>query len=119
MKDDTPPPSNSSTPQEKQYWFLLHNWLQTRGWKNRFSSLQWESGPGHAPTWHVVCACPFHFSPRLFDSYTSPEVDGHEYGRGEGGNLMLAKNDAARIAFRRLLYEEAMPIIQRRLEVIS
>lgn len=56
---------------------------------------------------------------RLLYPYIPSAVDGEDYGRGAGNTLMGAKNHAARVVFRRLLYEEAMPLIERRLAGIS
>ena len=110
MKSDIP---RSSTPSDEQYWHRLHNWLQTRDQRNRFTSIQWKEGPDNASIWNVICRGPPHLSPRLIDSYTPPTVDGQDYGRGRGKKLMLAKNGAAQIALDRL-NEEAMSSTQSR-----
>jgi len=94
----------------------LNNWLQDRGWNSRFA---WDDdkkdGPDHKPTWHVVCRCPFHFSPSLLDSYMWPTVDGIECGWGTDRTIDLAKEKAAHIALRRIILKEVtLPLIQRR-----
>lgn len=47
-----------------------------------------------------------------------PTVDGVRYGEGLGRTLPQATEDAARITFRRLLFKEAISLIQRRLDDI-
>ena len=92
----------------ENYRLRLNNWLASRGWANRFTWDHPESdGPNHDPTWLAVGRCLFRFvfSPRLLDSYLRSTVDGNEYCRGEGKTLARAKEEAARIALRRLIHE--------------
>jgi len=114
MNNHPAPASHPSTP-GPEYRLELNNRLQRRGWKAR---LTWDQdvsyGPGHNLTWRSVCRCPFHFSPYLVDSHLWLIVDGVEYGRGEGRTIDLAKEEAARLALRRLIFEEIRPFIERR-----
>jgi len=68
MNDQSTPPSPPLP--EDGYRLRLNNWLQAREWQHR---LTWERYPDGS-TWHAVCRCPFHFSPRLLGSYLSPQL---------------------------------------------
>ena len=103
----TPPPPTD-------YRIQLNNWLQKRGWEKRLSwDQEWSDGPDDNPTWHAICRCPFHCSPRLLDAHLRPTVDNEEYGKGTGRAKRRAKEEAARTALRRLSYEEARPLLER------
>ncbi|KAF9652937.1 hypothetical protein BDM02DRAFT_3108589 [Thelephora ganbajun] len=110
-----PIPFPSSIPSGHHYRQQLCNWLQPRKSKDKLSWDEQKVGPDDAPTWHAACICSFHFSPRPLDSYMQLTVDGQVYGRGEGKRLGLAKEEAAHIAYRRLLWEEVQRLINRRL----
>jgi len=61
--------SSSTSLPEDGYRVQLNNWLQGRGLEDRLTWTKFKEGPENAPIWHAVCRCPFHFSPRLLDSY--------------------------------------------------
>ena len=48
----------------------------------------------------------------LFGSHSHSAVDGVDYGSGYGETLVLAKERAAQIAFRRLLYESITGLLR-------
>lgn len=68
----------------------------------------------------VYLACCLQMSVSLLSPFTwfLPEstVDGEVYGRSQSERHKLAKEEAARLAFRRLLWKEVLPIIEPRLK---
>ena len=113
---DHPDPS-PSLPEQEGYRLRLNNLLQSPGRQGQELkwAKPWSEGPDHKPTWNVTCQRLFHFSPCLLDPYLQSTVNGVNYGPCKGGTVSAAKEEAARLVFRHLLYEEAMPVIQRRL----
>lgn len=64
-------------------------------------------------TWLAVYKCSFHLSPRLLDVYLQPTVDDRVYGESRSfESAKEAKEEAARIAYRRLLWEEAKLVLR-------
>jgi len=66
------------------------------------------------PMWFSTYESPFRLSPRLLDAYLQSTVDGVVYGMGKGRKRGDAEEMAARIAYRRLLWEAVELLIQRR-----
>jgi len=119
MNNQSTPPS-SSPPPEREFRLELNNWLQDRGWRNRLTSYSGESKEVNdgklIRVWLAVYKCSFYLSPRLLDVYLWPTVDGRVYGESKSyGSAKEAKEEAARIAYRRFLWEEAKPVIMNRL----
>ena len=132
------PENEVHTPGNEGPWHTLHNLLQSRGLRGKLKSNDREEGPRHDTTWYSICMSPLHLSPCSLDSYMYLTVDGDEYGRGKGRSKMAAKNNAARMAslrirfedttggdddarnaYRRILFEYAMNVIQQRLKEIA
>ena len=67
-----PPPT---PPPPTDYRLQLNNWLQHRGWNERF---RWDNdtkdGPDHNPTWHALCRCPSTSLPVYLMLTRSPQL---------------------------------------------
>ena len=111
---DHPTPASSSSLPEHGYRQQLNNLLQSRGSRGGLTSNERKGGSEDCPIWFAVYKCPFQFSSRLLDAYLQPTVDDKVYGQGRGNTLAVAKEEAARIAYRRFLWEAVEPLIQRR-----
>jgi len=119
MNNQPTPPSSSSLP-EREFRLELNSWLQSRRWRNRLTSCSEESKEDNdgklTRVWLAIYRCSFHLSPRLLDIYLQPTVDGKVYGESKSyGSAKEAKEEAARIAYRQLLWEETKPVIRNRL----
>ena len=88
--------------------------MQSHGLRDRLTWGAWNEVSGDRPIWFAVYKCPFHFSLRSLDAYLQPTVDDSVYGQGSGNTLAIAKEQAARIAYRCLLWEAVERLIQRR-----
>jgi len=78
--------ANKSKPAE-HLWMRVHNyWQSSAGRKRAFVFPdQTCEGPHNAPRWHAVI-----------------KIDGIEYGKGEGGTKIAAKEAAAKLTIERL-----------------
>ncbi|KAF9792857.1 hypothetical protein BJ322DRAFT_1103317 [Thelephora terrestris] len=79
---------NSNRDQDQHYRTELNNYLQVNGGPSR---LQWKDvkdGPQHRPTWTAICY-----------------IDGTQYAKVSKNNLSEAKEEAARVAHRALLFD--------------
>lgn len=116
---NNPPAPPSSPPLKREFRLELNNWLQSRGWRDRLTPYSEEYREGNGGNlirvWFAVYKCSFHLSPRLLDVYLRPTVDGRVYGESKSyESAKAAKEEAARIAYRRLLWEEAKPVVRNR-----
>ncbi|KAF9652933.1 hypothetical protein BDM02DRAFT_3258165 [Thelephora ganbajun] len=84
---------------QHHYRTELNNFLQVNGGPRR---LRWETsqhGPQHELIWTAICYT------TLPSTYSKPTVDETEYGRASGHTLGHAKERAAHMTHRALLFQ--------------